>query len=221
MATIFLAMFVFGLGFLVLSFVMGFADLDIPIPGLEDAGLDLGDADSGAGASWLNVSTVMAFITWTGGVGYLVVALTGVSQLVAIALSLLGGLAGGALVFFLMARVLWPGQTAVMRQEDFRIEGSLARVSLPMSGARIGEVVFTKGGTTRSEGARSVDGSPLTRGQEVVILRYERGIAYVEPLDKLLAERDTARSTLPAGEAVDARQARLPDTPPVDSPGAR
>ena len=65
----------------------------------------------------------------------------------------------------------------------------LARVTMPMGGVRTGEVVYSKHGTTRSEGTRSADGSPLQRDTEVVVLRYEKAIAYVEPLDKLLAVR--------------------------------
>jgi membrane protein implicated in regulation of membrane protease activity len=193
--TVLLGLFLFGLAFTVLSFLLGVADLDLSLPDFGD--LELGAGEGGqhghGSMSPFNVSTVLAFLTWFGGVGYLLSKLSALPALAVLGLSSLGGLAGATVVFILLARVMMAGQTAPLRDEDYRIQGTLARVSLPMSGTGTGEVVYTKHGTTRSEGARSADGSPLPRGTEVVILRYERGIAYVEPLDKLLAERTPPR----------------------------
>jgi hypothetical protein len=47
-----------------------------------------------------------------------------------------------------------------------------------------GEVIFVLGGVRRSAGARSEDGKPIEKGKEVVIERYEEGIAYVKPWDE-------------------------------------
>jgi hypothetical protein len=49
------------------------------------------------------------------------------------------------------------------------------------------------GGTRRSDGARSLDGSPIQRDAEVVIVRYERGIAYVQPWNAFVEEGAQAR----------------------------
>ncbi len=199
MDTLFLGLFLFGLVFTVLSFVLGFAQLELHIPGAH--GFELGTGD-GAGAhtdaspSPLSISTVLAFVTWFGGIGYLLNTLDTLPAAAVLGLSGLGGLVGAGIVFFVLARLLLPGQTAPLREDDYRVEGTLARVSLPMSGERVGEIRFVKAGTARSEGARSADGSSLPRNTEVVVLRYERGIAYVEPLDKLLAERT------PGGQAL-------------------
>lgn len=187
METLLLGLFLFGLAFTVLSFLLGFAQAELPIPGLS--GLEIGEGDGHGGISPFNVSTVLAFLTWFGGAGYLLATQTPLAAVAVLALAALGGLAGATLVFLVLARFLLAGQTAPLRDEDYRIQGTLARVSLPLEHGRIGEVVYTKNGTTRSEGARSADGAALPRGAEVVILRYERGIAYVEALDKLLADR--------------------------------
>ena len=40
-------------------------------------------------------------------------------------------------------------------------------------------------GLVRAAAARSEDGAPIPRGTEVVVLRYERGIAYIRPLHEL------------------------------------
>ncbi len=185
METILLGVFLFGLIFTVLSFLLGFAEVELPTPDFLDVDLGAGQA---ALSPW-NVSTILAFLTWFGGIGYLLAVQTSFAGVVVFALSVLGGLCGAAVVFLAIVHLLFPGQTAPMRAEDYRLEGTLARVTIPMGGARTGEVVYSKRGTTRSEGARSADGSPLPRDTEVVVLRYEKGIAYVEPLDKLLSER--------------------------------
>ena len=195
METILLGIFLFGLVFVVLSFVLGFAQAELPIPGLSD--LELGEGGADGGPSPANVGTLLAFATWFGGVGWLL-ARAGWELPAVLAGALVSGVAGGTVVFLTLARVLYAGQTPLMRPEDYRLEGTLGRVSLPMDGGRIGEIVYTKHGTTRSEGARSADGAPLPRGTEVVVLRYERGVAYVEALDKLLAQR-ASEPQLPDG----------------------
>ena len=43
-----------------------------------------------------------------------------------------------------------------------------------------GEIIFALGGSRRCSGARSGDGKAIEKGTEVVIERYEKGIAYVK-----------------------------------------
>jgi hypothetical protein len=50
-------------------------------------------------------------------------------------------------------------------------------------------------GTRRVCGARSDDGSALANGVEVVVTRYERGIAYVQLWSELSGELDEASTT--------------------------
>jgi len=40
-------------------------------------------------------------------------------------------------------------------------------------------MIFTQEGVRKPCAARSEDGGPLAKGEEVVVTRYERGIAYV------------------------------------------
>jgi len=191
MAYVFLGLFIFGLAFVILSFLLGFAAAELHLPGMGHDTHHLSGAEADAAhASPLNVSTLMAFITWFGGIGYLLTQWGAMGILAVLTIAVLGGMVGASFVFLLLDRVILPGQTPALRASDYRLEGTLARVSIPMSGSRIGEIIFTQHGTTRSEGARSADGSPIPRGEQVVILRYERGIAYVRPLEKLLEEHD-------------------------------
>jgi hypothetical protein len=105
--------------------------------------------------------TVLTFLTWFAGIGHVLTLQTSFAGVIILALAVLGGLFGSAVVFLVMVRLLLPGQTPPLRAEDFRLEGTLARVTIPMGGARTGAVIYNKHGTTRREGARSVDGGPL------------------------------------------------------------
>ncbi len=48
-----------------------------------------------------------------------------------------------------------------------------------------GEIIYSQTGARRAAAARSEDGSLIERGTEVIVIRYERGIAYVRRWDDL------------------------------------
>src|SRR5207247_2579284 len=114
-----------------------------------------------------------------------------------------GGLAGAAAVFYFLARVLVPGQT-IMDPAEYTMPGTIGRLTRPIRAGGIGEIVYKKGGSRRSDGARSLSGEAIERDAEVVIVRYENGLAYVELLDRYLAEEGSSRPALPT-PAVDGR----------------
>ncbi len=135
---------------------------------------------AGHQVSPLNLSTVMAFLTWFGGAGYILRVYAGLWGLASVVAASLVGLAGGAIIFYFLARVLLPGQR-ILDPADYRMEGTVAEVTIPIKPGEVGEIIYRKGGSRHSEGARSVNGGAIEHGTEVVIVRYERGIAYVEP----------------------------------------
>jgi hypothetical protein len=51
---------------------------------------------------------------------------------------------------------------------------------MPIRENGTGEIIFALGGVRRCAGARSEDGRSVEKGAEVVIERYEKGIAYVK-----------------------------------------
>ena len=194
MQDVFLAMFLAGVVFATLSFALGFGQAHIHLPHLHLPGLPhlhpgVPHPHGGAEMSAFNLSTVTAFVAWFGGAGYVLASLGELPAALVLLLATASGVLGASVVTVVLVKLLLPGQTAPMRLEDYRIEGTLATVSAPLGGARTGEVRYARHGATRCESARSNDGADLPRGTEVVILRYEKGIAYVEPLEKLLAER--------------------------------
>ena len=157
--------------------------------GVHGAGeLHGGPTPGVSGISPMNVTALTAFVAWFGGVGYL--ALTGwaLAAWAALLVAALAGAVGWAVVYLFLSRVLLKGEKC-MDPADYRLEGTLARVTVPIVEGRIGEIQYNKGGVRRSDGARSADGVALERDTEVVIVRYDRGIAYVEPWQAFAGEQ--------------------------------
>jgi membrane protein implicated in regulation of membrane protease activity len=152
------------------------------------------------GPSFFNLSTAMAFLTWFGGAGFILRVYYGAWLLVALAAASLAGLVGGALVFLFLSRVLYASQR-ILDPRDYFLPGTLARVTSAIRAGGIGEIVYTKGDTRQVAGARSVDGSAIERGVEVVIMRYERGLAYVQRWDELMQteEEQPGEPSTPVG----------------------
>jgi hypothetical protein len=154
----------------------------------HDVGHDAGHAHAGSqsGPSVLNMPTIMATITWFGGVGYLMRESFDANGYIAAFIAGLSGLVGGAIMFTLLARVLWPMMSKPLEQADYRLPGTSARVVSSIREGGVGEIVYSKNGNRFTAGARSEDGSAIARGAEVVIIRYEHGLAYVQDVDVLL-----------------------------------
>jgi hypothetical protein len=127
-----------------------------------------------------NLQTITAFMAFFGGSGWVLYDSTDVGPVIALIVATIIGVAGGGVVFWFLVKVLLAGQTQ-MDPYDSRIEGSVGHVTVPIQEGTIGEIVFSREGVRRSEGARSATGAPIARGTEVVIVRYEGGLAYVEP----------------------------------------
>ena len=151
-----------------------------------------------ANVSPVNLLTLSAFVTWFGGTGYLLTRYYGIFGVLAAGFSTLSGLAGAGVVFWFMAKVL----LASDEQEnlgDYQMLGALGRISSEIREQGTGEIVFSQGGMRHVAGARSEDGRAIPRGSEVIVTRYEKGIAYVRRWEEM-SNLDSARSSS-AGES--------------------
>lgn len=184
----FLDCFVVGFTLSVVSFVAGVAGVHFHLHwpfGHHAHGIA---AHGRGGPTALNPSTVMAFLAWFGGTGYLLTSQFRWIAVPALVVSTLAGLAGAGAVFLVMVRVLWSPREN-MTLADTRMIGALGRVTVAIREGGIGEVVYVTGGTRKSCGARSADGQAIAKGTEVVITGHERGIAFVRRWEDLAAER--------------------------------
>jgi hypothetical protein len=111
-------------------------------------------------------------------------------------LALVAALAGG-----LLAAVFVGGFIAKIREGDrpidpaaYRLEGSIAKVSVSIPENGVGEIIFTLADRRRSEAARSEHGQAIPRETEVAILSYDNGVATVAPWSQLMASSSPTAS---------------------------
>jgi len=182
--------FCFCVGFLcsLVSFLAGTTHLHLHLPrGLHVHGAH-GAGGKGSSQSPVNFGTIAAFLAWFGGVGYLLSRYSNIWAVVALALSLLSGLAGSAAVFWFLFKVLLKHDRD-LDPADYEMVGVLGRLSTRVLENGTGEMIFSQNGVRRAASARSEDGRPIARGAEVVVTRYEHGIAYVRPWDEMSESR--------------------------------
>ena len=197
----YLLCFLVGFSLSVLSFLAGAVNfhlpfhVHLPFHGAHHAGgftggghapgvgLKSAAIKSGGHISWFNASTLLAFLAWFGGVGYILTKHSHLVGLSILGFALLAGLFAGLIVFQFMVRVVKATSTPML-EWDYRVEGTVGTVSMSIRENGTGEVIFEQNGARKSAGARSEDGTSLPKGTEVVIARYDDGIAYVKPWDE-------------------------------------
>jgi membrane protein implicated in regulation of membrane protease activity len=147
----------------------------------------------GSGMPWFNVGTISAFLAWFGGTGYLLQHVYGVWFVAALAIAVISGIGAGSVVFWFLAKVLMKHDHS-LDPDDYRMTGVLGRISSPVRAGGTGELIYSQEGTRRATGVRSEDGQAIPKGAEVIVTRYEKGIAYVRRWEDPLAESDVPHS---------------------------
>ena len=127
---------------------------------------------------WWNAFSIMVFLCWFGATGYLLTRYGGFVTLVVFVLAAICGLAGGAAVFLFLARVLMPHDRELTPDET-AVPGVVGHVSAPIRAGGVGELLYEQMGARRSVAARAENGQAIAKGEEVFVVRYEQGIAYV------------------------------------------
>jgi hypothetical protein len=185
----------FLVGFLMsfLSFLTGSAHLHIPhlhvnvhVPHIHVPHVHVPHV-GGDQVPLLNLGTVAAFLTWFGGTGWVLVHTASLWTFFALGISIVGGLIGAAIVFLFLAKVLMRAE-ADFDPEDSDMVGVLGRLSVSIRPGGTGEIVFTQGGTRHCIAARSEEGAAVPKSTEVVVTRFDKGVAYVRPWAELAGE---------------------------------
>lgn len=173
-ADFFLICFLLGFALSLLSLVAGMSDLHLPHVHVHlDHGAHAGDIGSP-----VNFATIAAFLAWFGGTGFLLSRYYGVLFLLALGIATISGLGGAAIVFWFLVKVLISKEEN-LDPADYDMVGVLGTINSPVRQGGTGEMIFSQEGVRRVAGARSEDGAPIAKGEEVVVTRYEKGIAYV------------------------------------------
>ena len=131
-----------------------------------------------------NFATVTAFLAWFGGTGYLLTRHSGLLAVAVILLAIAAGLSGATIVFWFIVKFLLTHDQA-LDPADYDRVGVLGRVISTIRENGTGEILFSQEGTRQTCGARSEDGTALARGTEVIVTRYEHGLAYVRRWDEM------------------------------------
>jgi hypothetical protein len=155
--------------------------------GAQAANAVRGARDSGV--SPFNPPSLAAFLAWFGGTGYLLTRFSTVWVGMGLVLSVVSGLVGGGIIFLFLSRVLI-SEEENMDPADYEMTGVLGRLSVPIREGGTGELLYSQMGTRRVCGARSEDGSAIAKGSEVVVTRYEKGIAYVRLWSEMSGEEN-------------------------------
>ena len=135
-----------------------------------------------ASIPWWNTFSIMIFFCWFGAAGFLMTRHGGFVASVVLVFAVICGVAGGAIVFFFLAKVMLPHEHELTADET-DVVGVVGRVSAPIRAGGIGEIVYEQLGARHSAPARSEDGGSIEKQDEVFVLRYEKGIAYVRRWD--------------------------------------
>ena len=192
MSTLFVVCFIAGLGLSVVSFVSGLEHVNVfdnvfhghrllhLRPGLRHAGVR-------KSASMINAAAITAFLTWFGGTGLLLERLTVFAFPLIAGTAVAAGISGGAFINRIINALARQESTA----EVLSMIGVIARTVTSIRAVDgTGEIVFTHAGTRRVAGARSDNGRAIAKGTEVVVTRYEKGIAYVATWDELESQEE-------------------------------
>ena len=196
-ADCYLICFALGFAFSLLSFLLGGLHWHLPFHAHLHAGhgVHAGHSHVGhphSGGSGLDISpfnpvTLAAFLAWFGGTGYLLTRFWSVWFVMGFGIALLSGLAGAACIFLFLSKVL-TSRGENLNPEDYEMIGVLGRISVPIRETGTGEIIYSQGGTRRTCGARAENHAAIAKGSEVLVTRYEKGIAYVRPWDEMSGE---------------------------------
>jgi hypothetical protein len=132
----------------------------------------------------LTVPNLGAFLTLFGVTGYPLFRYTTLGTLSTLVLAAMLGVAGVVGASLVIARWAVPGVAAEIVDARYLLQGQPARVTRVIRevdrSALTYEIAYEGGGREQMARARSLDGTELAKGSEVVIERIEDGYAYVE-----------------------------------------
>src|SRR5215469_2372073 len=197
-ADFYLVCFVVGFFLSLLMFVGGGGRLHLPhfhlhLPGLSGhgtaphTGVGIKGGVDGGQISPFNLISLTAFLAWFGGTGFLLARHSTMWFFTALLISMLSGIGGAAIIYLFLKRVL-SSPDEELDAADFDMVGVLGKLSVRIREGGTGELIYLQAGTRRVCAARSEDGSAILKGTEVVVTRFERGIAYVRCWSELAGE---------------------------------
>jgi membrane protein implicated in regulation of membrane protease activity len=146
-----------------------------------------GHAGQSADMPFFNFATITAFLAWFGGTGYLLTRYSALAVTLIMLIAIVVGLVGAAFIFWFVVKFLMKHDRE-LDPADYERVGVLGRIVSPIREGGTGEILFSQEGTRQTCGARSESGEALPKGTEIIVTRYEHGIAYVRKWDELAGQ---------------------------------
>jgi len=198
-ANFYLICFAVGLAFSLLSFFTAGVRWNLHLPHLPPAahgpaaGGHAGALKGGARGqpgqiSPCNFVSFAAFLAWFGGTGYLLTRFWTIWFAMGLGIALLSGVTGAGIIYLFLSRVLM-SEEENLDPSDYEMTGVLGRTSVPIRQGGTGEIIYSQAGTRKTCGARAEDGAAIEKGSEVIVTRYEKGIAYVRRWTEMTEEQ--------------------------------
>lgn len=140
-----------------------------------------------------NFATLTAFLAWFGGTGYLLTRYSTLVVSLILLIAVAAGMVGATIIFWFVAKLLMK-HDRWLDPADYDRVGMLGRVISTIRAGGTGEIIFSQEGARVTCGARSESGEAMPRDTEVIITRYEKGIAYVRRWDEMAEKKQSATS---------------------------
>lgn len=171
-----LYLFCFVVGFALSLLAVLFGSAHLHFPHLHATHMP----HTGGALQWFNFGTIAAFLAWFGGIGYMLERYSHIWVGAVLGIAALSGLAAASTIFWFLAKVLM-AREASLDPADYDMVGVLGRVTISIRSGGTGEIVYSQEGTRRVAGARAEENQAIPKGSEVLVTRYDKGIAYVRP----------------------------------------
>lgn len=143
-----------------------------------------GDADGGSGEGSGPLAVIplstFAFVMAFYGLAGLIFGAVGVHVVLTFVLATAAGLAAGIVNSAVFAWLRRNSNSSDVT--DREIEGTIGVASMPIGRRRRGKITLEIAGAREQMTASPVDGSDIAAGDDVVVVRIERGVALVAPL---------------------------------------
>jgi membrane protein implicated in regulation of membrane protease activity len=201
-ANFYLVCFAVGLAFSLLSFLAGGVRWHLHLPHSPHVPVMHGPASGHPGTikggnlgsaghiSPFNFVILAAFLAWFGGTGYLLTRFWTIWFAMGLAIALLSGLCGAGIIYLFLSKVLM-SEEENLDPADYDMTGVLGRTSVPIRQGGTGEIIYAQAGTRKTCGARAEDGTAIAKGSEVIVTRYEKGIAFVRLWTEMTGEQSS------------------------------
>ena len=182
----YLVCFIVGFAYTAFSFLSGMLHFHVHMPHHFHGGHGAGHSGGASNSSFgiFNPMTIAVFLAWFGGTGYLLVHLRHIWVFAGLAFSTLSGLIGAGIVFVFAAKYFMASESC-LDPMDFEMVGVLGKVSGGIRSRGTGEIIFVQEGARKACAARSEEGEEIKRGEEVVVTRFDQGVAYVRRWSEL------------------------------------